>query len=237
MNKIIEWNLLSPEDIEVRPAMTKNGKTTLLLYQDSRCAMRALDEQFGTMGWQMEYEAVGDQIYGKLSIYDDERGIWISKMDTGDESNISEKKGQSSDILKRCAVRWGFARELYTTPRIVVDDDGYGCSGYRVSEIEYTDNRKIKYLKIVNRFGKEVFEWQLDGAVKKELPKEKVDNTDYVNVLTTYCSQLKNAGYNTDTILKFFNYYKAAIEKGWRGHNFNVEAYWNRWNTPKEKAA
>lgn len=247
MKRIIEWDLLRPEDVEVRVATTKNGKTTLLLYQDSRCAMRALDKQFGSFGWQMDYKVVGDQIYGTLSIYDEEKQMWISKSDTGDKSNISEDKGQSSDILKRCAVRWGFARELYTTPKIVVDDDGYGCSGYKVSEINYDSNRNITHLVIVNRFGKEAFKWDRDGVEQPTQFKPKSytqtqqndlewqdETKDNLTVLTDYCSQVTANGFDRSEVGKFFRFYKDKCNE-WRG-TFQVDKLFSAWMS-KAKAA
>lgn len=240
MKRIIEWDLLTPEDIEVRVATTKNGKTTLLLYQDSRCAMRALDKQFGSFGWQMDYKVVGDQIYGTLSIYDEEKGIWVSKSDTGDKSNISEDKGQSSDILKRCAVRWGYAVELYTTPRIVVDDDGFGCSGYKVTEIEYDNNRKITHLVIANRFGKEQFRWDKDAQqptqfvaiVKPQIQPQTDDlewkpEKDNKTILTEFCTAQKQGGADKNELKRFFDYY---VDKAntWKG-KFDAERLYNKW--------
>lgn len=159
----IKWDLLQPEDIEVRVGgkIKETNNVTMLLYQDSRCTARNLDKQFGPFGWQIDYKVVGEQVYGTLSIWDDTKQQWVSKSDTGDKSNISEDKGQSSDILKRCAVRWGFARELYTAPRIVIQDDGYGNSGCKVAEISYNENREINHLVIVNRFDKIVFTWNM----------------------------------------------------------------------------
>lgn len=241
MKRIIEWDLLTPEDVEVRVATTKNGKTTLLLYQDSRCAMRALDKQFGSFGWQMDYKVVGDQIYGTLSIYDEEKQMWVSKSDTGDKSNISEDKGQSSDILKRCAVRWGFARELYTTPKIVVDDDGYGCSGYKVSEINYDSNRNITHLVIANRFNKEVFRWE-KGSVEQPTqykPKSytqttqtdlewKEEKKDNLTLLKEFYEQNKrNPNVNVEQLTKFKDYYKVKASE-WRG-DFNPSLMFERW--------
>lgn len=227
MKKIINWDLLTPEDIEVRVATTKNGKATLLLYQDSRCAMRALDKQFGSFGWQMDYKVIGDQIYGTLSIYDEDKQMWVSKSDTGDKSNISEDKGQSSDILKRCAVRWGFAVELYTSPRIQIDDDGYGNSGYKVSEIAY-EGRKISHLAIVNRFGKEVFKWDADSHdMKPSLTPSK----DKKTLLTEFCQAQMTNGANRDELGKFYKYYEPKCEK-WQG-NMNLQSLWEKWQTPK----
>lgn len=242
MNRIIEWDLLTPEDIEVRVATTRNGKTTLLLFQDSRCAMRALDKQFGNFGWQMDYKVVGDQIYGTLSIYDEEKDIWVAKSDTGDKSNISEDKGQSSDILKRCIVRWGYARELYTAPKIVVDDDGYGCSGYKVSEINYDGNRKIIHLVLVNRFGKEVFRW--DEGQRPQIAQRAVatpqnvqtDALDYVvetemdKLKKFYKSKFYTMSPEEQKIFtEFKDFYKKKLEdNAWKGA-LNCEKLWNLW--------
>lgn len=231
MIKIIEWDLLTPEDIEVRVATTKNGKATLLLYQDSRCAMRALDKQFGSFGWQMDYKVVGEQIYGTLSIYDEEKGIWVSKSDTGDKSNISEDKGQSSDILKRCAVRWGFAVELYTSPKIQVDDDGYNNTGYKVSEIAY-EGRKITHLVIVNKFGKEAFRWDINGNNSVSQPSPVLTpSKDKKTLLTEFCQAQMTNGANRDELGKFYKYYEPKCDK-WQG-NMNLQALWDKWQTPK----
>ena len=235
----INWNLLKPEDIEVRVQSVKNGKATMLLYQNSRTAMEAFDEQFGEFGWQIRYEDAGGQIYGILSVYDEERGIWVEKSDTGSESNIEAAKGQSSDIFKRVAVRWGFARELYTAPRIVIEDDGYGNSGYRVEDIRYNDKRQIIYLKIVNKFGKEAFTWST-YTIKDPLNPPKAENktenkvekkaetTNYKEMLTAKCSTLKQTE-NKDEVLKFYNYYIKVIESGWKGKIFDADTLWKRW--------
>lgn len=238
----INWDLLQPEDIEVRVGNKIKGteNVNMLLYQDSRCTARNLDKQFGQFGWQIDYKVVGEQIYGTLSIYDETKQQWISKSDTGDKSNISEDKGQSSDILKRCAVRWGFGTELYTSPKIVIPDDGYGNSGYKVSEINYNQNREIIHLVIVNRFGKEAFRWDMNQTQQnppiknpyKENPR-KPDNLEWTpeeenNVVQVQMTkQLSPAEelkqwyditeHNPITD-KFFNYwYKRLSENQWKG--------------------
>lgn len=256
---------MGPDDIELRVQSVKNGKATMLLYQNARTAMDAFDEQFGPFDWKIRYEMVGDQIYGILSVFDHEKNEWIDKSDTGAESNIEKEKGLLSDIFKRCAVRFGFARELYTAPRIVLDDDGYGNTGYRVSDVQYNGRRQMTYLKIVNRFGKEAFVWKKDEVntvsstvqVSEENSfsetRFKADNNnvvvnnmnttnkdkseEYKAALTNYCTVLKNTGIDKDEILKFFNYYTKAIEQGWKGKEFRPENLWVKWNTPKVKAS
>ena len=234
MNRI-DWDLMRPQDIEIRPAQIKDNKATLLLYQDSRNTMDALDRNFGEFGWKIEYKDVAGQIYGRLSIKDPETHEWIAKEDTGEESNISAEKGMSSDILKRCAVRFGYGRELYTAPRIVVDDDGYGCKGYRVSKIDYNEDREIIRLIIVNRFGKSAFDWVDDRYVNKPVAEPKQQGQDnpqveeYLAILRTFCKDRINAEpiWKND-IIKFGETYSKKIRNGWHGP-FRVNDLYNSW--------
>ena len=66
----------------------------------------------------------------------------------------------------------------------------------------------------------------------KDIIKNTQDNTvkSYQDKLSTKCRELKEEGkYDTEEIVKFFNYYKAAIEKGWKGKDFDVNRVWNNW--------
>lgn len=247
--KKLEWNLLKAEDIEVRQAGKiegkGKGKVRMLLYQDARCTTKALDEQFGAFNWTIDYKVVGEQIYGRLSVWDEERKMFIHKEDTGDKSNIAEDKGQSSDILKRCAVRWGYATELYTAPNILVDDDGYGCSGYTVSEIDYDSNRCIKHLVLVNRFGKEMYRWDKDSPTPQSTPCKSINTQDElewvdeeevqkpikktnVSILTDFCNtKQKEDGVDTNELKRFYDYYKDKANT-WRG-TFDINRLYNIW--------
>lgn len=250
--KKIEWDLLQPQDIEVRIGnkIKDTDNVTMLLYQDSRCTARNLDKQFGQFGWSIDYKVVGEQIYGTLSIYDESKQQWVSKSDTGDKSNISEDKGQSSDILKRCAVRWGFGTELYTAPRIVLPNDGYGNSGYKVSEINYNNNREIIHLVIVNRFDKEVYRWDMNSTTNpittfvQNATQSAKDAAEQVQTIVekqienkTLENELKQFVVNNHTeeneteIKRFYNYYLPKM-KDWKG-NINLPALWNKWNSKK----
>lgn len=230
MIETIKWDLLQPEDIEVRIGnkIKDTDNVNLLLYQDSRCTARNLDKQFGAFGWQIDYKVVGEQIYGTLSIWDDTKQMWVSKSDTGDKSNISEDKGQSSDILKRCAVRWGFGVELYSSPKIIVPNDGYNCSGYKVSEIEYNDNREIIHLVIVNRFNKEVYRW--DEGIAPQIKTKAIESPkkDNIAILKEFFDGNKrNPSVNTVELTKFKDYYKDKIGE-WKGE-FNPQRMYERW--------
>lgn len=226
----IEWELMQPSDIEVRPLVTKNGKSTLALYQNSRTTMDALDRKFGNFGWKIEYKTVGDEIYGRLSIKNPDNGEWIYKEDTGEESNISKEKGRSSDILKRVAVRFGYGRELYTAPKIIVDDDGYGNYGYKVSDIQYDENRNIIALTIVNKFGQVAYTYpQQMNNYPQEVNNNSENNTvPNSALLREFCTVRKNCGEDLTNLTKFFNYYKDKVD-GFA--KCNPQNLWNKWNS------
>lgn len=228
----IKWDLLQPEDIEVRIGnkIKDTDNVNLLLYQDSRCTARNLDKQFGAFGWQIDYKVVGEQIYGTLSIWDDTKQMWVSKSDTGDKSNISEDKGQSSDILKRCAVRWGFGVELYSSPKIIVPNDGFNCSGYKVSEIGYNDNREITHLVIVNRFNKEIYRWDKGATPQVVQNTPKTPSKSNLELLTEFCRQVKTEeNINIVELTKFYNHYAGKINAGEFKGNIQPSKLWEKW--------
>ena len=113
------------DEIQVRAAqVAQNGQgkvyANVLLYKDARCDQRLLDETFGPMNWQREHTIIDGNLYCTVSIWDEEKRIWVSKQDVGTESNTEKEKGQASDSFKRACFNWGLGRELYTAPRIVV---------------------------------------------------------------------------------------------------------------------
>lgn len=235
--KKINWKLLGPADIEVRAqflSQDKKDKMLLLLYQTARTAQDAFDEQFGEFGWTCEYRAVGDKIYGRISVKDTETGEWIYKEDTGTESNIAADKGQASDIFKRVAVKWGFARELYTAPRIIVDNDGYNCTGYRVSKIEYNDRREITALIIVNCFGKVVYDYNGENAENRAVSEPK-KNISPAETLKAFCHNKKKApNINIECLKKFYDFYLKKMG-AWKG-KIDCPTLWDRWIS-RERAA
>ena len=186
----IKFRTLRSDEIECRPAMVKDGKATMLLYIDSRAVVRLLNETVGQTNWCMEFEDVNGQLVGKMGIWDEEKNMFVYKSDTGSESNIEKTKGLFSDCYKRCLSRWG-VDELYTAPRIVVEDDKYGNTGYKVSRIEYNENREIIALDIVNRFGKTMFSWKDDAYVNKPMPTPTQKDNGNLAALIKFCSELK----------------------------------------------
>jgi hypothetical protein len=93
-----------------------NVTHTPLDYIDARYVMDTLDEGVGPDNWQTRH-TMGDG--GKVSCSIGIRidGEWIWKSDGAGETDIEGEKGSFSDSLKRAAVSWGIARDLYDNDR------------------------------------------------------------------------------------------------------------------------
>ena len=228
--KEIHFPLLSPEQIEVRVAESKiKGTATILLYIDSRAAADILDQTVGAYNWSMEYKDVAGQIYGRLSIWDEDRQIWVYKEDTGEESNISAAKGLSSDILKRCLARWG-CNYLYSSPKIKLTNlpDNYYFNEkmtmtFTVKDIAY-EGKKISKLSIVDRWGNEVYSWSKDGNQAPSTPTETAkDGQTNEEILVEFCKQKKAEGYDCKS---FYVYWHKRLPE-WKG-KFDVERLWQK---------
>ena len=136
-----------------------------------------LDEVVGPFNWKREHTR--DNRNCIVSIWSDELGQWISKEDTGTESNTEREKGLASDSFKRACFNWGIGRELYTAPFVWVKAEDCknlkkGSNGkwqcydrFTVKGIGYTDG-VITGLEIKNQAtGKVCYKW---GEINEEAP-------------------------------------------------------------------
>lgn len=170
----LNFRTLTADEIEIRVGAIDNKACkwiTLLLYKNARVDMDLLDETVGPMNWKRHH--LRDNANCIVSIWDEEKKEWVSKEDTGTESNTAQKKGQASDSFKRACVNWGIGRELYTSPKIFVNGDAKELKKgtYTVKSISYNEKRGIKELVIVDKYDRVVFQ---------------TDNKEYDKVGTTY---------------------------------------------------
>ena len=173
---------LRADEIECRVAQVKQTRNgvgcSLLLYKDARCDMSILDEVYGATNWMREHVIIDGRLYCSLSVWDAEKSMWVTKQDVGTESNTEKEKGQASDSFKRAGTNWGIGRELYTAPFIWITlaDGEYASQGervrcnqtFKVSEISYSDSRKISGLVIVDKKGNERFRMGGQAKPKKD---------------------------------------------------------------------
>ena len=177
------FRTLRADEIDCRIAQIKENGLSLLLYKDARCDQNILDEVVGPFHWKREHTR--DNRNCIVSIKDPESGEWISKEDTGTESNTEKEKGLASDSFKRACFNWGIGRELYTAPFVWITSDKCNIKENRgklacydrftVKGIGYTDG-VITGLQIKNQAtGKVCYSW---GEINEEAPDkpEQPDN-------------------------------------------------------------
>ena len=255
----MKFRLLEANEIECRVAQTfktKNGKgLSLLLYKDARVDQNILDETVGAYNWTIEYKPIGNKVFGRLSIYDEERNIWVHKEDTGSASEFEADKGLSSDILKRCLARWG-CDCLYTAPKIKIQcPENYYFNdkmtmSFSVKSIDYVGKR-ISQLTIVDRFDNVVFNWAINQT---SVPVYNSDNTKHymvpethreVKISETMSNEERLIAFrdamrgkcDDKTLSDFFNFYMRvdnkhnngrSVAENWTG-NFNPEERFRFW--------
>ena len=141
--------LLRADEIDCRPQTVKAGGCSLLLYKDARCDMTILDEIYGSLNWKREHTR--DNHNCIVSVWNSDIQQWISKEDTGIESNSEAAKGLASDSFKRACVNFGIGRELYTAPFIWI----------KLSSGEtYTDSKGRTQLAVGLKFFVEEIEYK-----------------------------------------------------------------------------
>lgn len=252
----INFRGLTPNQIEVRPTgTTPKGQCTLLLYIDSRCASNILDETVGAFNWSLEYKPIGDKVFGRLSIYDEERNIWVHREDTGSASEFESDKGLSSDILKRCLARWG-CDYLYTAPKIKIQcPDNYYFNDkmtmtFSVKSIGYV-GKNISQLTIVDRFDNVVFDWAINQTSNSDNTKHYMvpETHREVKISETMSNEERLIAFrdamrgkcDDKTLSDFFNFYMRvdnkhnngrSVAENWTG-NFNPEERFRFWLNKK----
>lgn len=121
MEQVTLLNAETPsEEIKKRPVFNKQKeKVGELDYVDARYVYDLLDESVGAANWQVKHREVKGGVVTSLGILvaldDEPGGQWVWKEDVGTPSTIEEVKGTYSDGIKRAAVLWGVARDLYDT--------------------------------------------------------------------------------------------------------------------------
>ena len=211
---------LKPNEIEIRvQQITANG-VQLLLYKDSRCDKRILDETFGITGWKNKFEEVKGNLFCTISIWDDDKKQWIDKCDCGTESFSEKEKGEASDAFKRAGFNVGIGRELYTRifyfANVPTKEDGKDKNGkpkyamenpyekFEIIELKTNaETEKIEVIKIADSKGKVVFSYpkvqsatsKVQSATKKttEKPNEEMITDEQVKLIHVLLGKVEKA--------------------------------------------
>lgn len=200
---------LKPEEIEIRVQTITEKGAQLLLYKDSRCDKRILDETFGIGGWQNSYKEIKGNLFCTITIFDEEKEEWIDKCDCGTESFSEKEKGEASDAFKRAGFNVGIGRELYT--RILYfasvptkkNDKGKWelvnkYEKFTVAEISTNEEtEKIEKIKIADSKGNIVFSYgygknALKKVEKEDKPIEMID-ADQIKKIHTLFTKIEKS--------------------------------------------
>lgn len=160
---------LRADEIECRIGTITEKGVTLLLYKNARVDQAILDEVFGITGWQRSHCQIGGEIYCTVSVWDQEKQMWVSKQDVGSESEYEKAKGAASDSFKRVCFNLGIGRELYTAPLIFIPSSMLQMEiqngkrivkdRFSVQKIEISKEKTITELSVINQKGQEVFSY------------------------------------------------------------------------------
>lgn len=146
----LKFRPIRADEVDVRIArVLKNGTgLQLLFYKDARVDQNILDETVGAMNWQRHHTR--DNANCIVSIWDDDKKQWVSKEDTGTESNTDAQKGLASDSFKRACFNWGIGRELYTAPNVLLFNNDDGELLFKVTSAKCYDHFAVKELDVQN---------------------------------------------------------------------------------------
>lgn len=175
--------LLKANDIDVKIKKVDSDGVQILLYKTSRVDMAILDEVFGAENWQDDYKEIKGNLYCGIGTRENKNDEFIWKWDCGIESREDEegnqKKGEASDAFKRAGFKVGIGRELYTAPKFMkikcpVEKNSKGklepAKGYRyfnVKEIKYNERREITKVIISTLNGEIVYPENKGGNCNK----------------------------------------------------------------------
>lgn len=166
-----KFRLLSEDEIECRVKKVTEKGAIILLYKTARTDMDMLDEAIGAEHWACDYREVKGNLYCGIGLQTGTDDTWVWKWDCGIESREdgegNQKKGEASDSFKRAGFKWGIGRELYTAPFIWIPAEkmniqsGKTYDTFSVEKITYDEKRRINAMSIINdKSGKRAFVWQ-----------------------------------------------------------------------------
>lgn len=206
--------LLRANEIECRVATINEKGLSLLLYKDARVDQKILDETFGAFGWKRSHQCIDGNLYCTVEIYDKESNAWVSKQDVGTTGFAEKEKSQASDSFKRACFNWGIGRELYTAPFIWLSSgkteiqkkgDRFYCNNhFSVKDIEYSEDREIVGLIIINEKGQVVYELKVKNETKKISQKSVITKAQ----LKSLNAELERTGIAMGTVQDRYQFQK-----------------------------
>lgn len=191
---VLNFRTLKASEIDVKPQTVKENGFSLLLYKNARVDMDVLDETVGPLNWQRKHSRENANCI--VSIYDEDKKIWVEKEDTGTESFTEKEKGLASDSFKRACFNWGIGRELYTSPFIWISESKY-IKKNKEGKLALTDKFSVKEIIVVDKVITELEITDSKGTVvfstktKKSSKKEQDKTQEFLNSRDGMIERLK----------------------------------------------
>jgi len=161
---------------------------TLLLHQEPRASMKALDELYP--GWQRTHQEIGGLLFCTISVYDKNLDKWISRQDVGSAGEFEKDKSKATDSFKRAVVNFIPAlRALYYAPQIrfrlndnevsAGNNGNYRCyTKFIVKELAFDNEKQIfTSLVIVDSDGNVRFDVNSQNNATQPTPKKITKST------------------------------------------------------------
>ena len=179
-----KFRKLNADEIEVRVKQVSEKGAVALLYKTARTDMQILDETVTADNWSCDYKEIKGNLFCGITI--DGVTKWDCGIESREDNEGNEKKGEASDAFKRAGFRWGIGRELYTSPFIWLntktEKNSKGAwviadfATFSVNSIGYEGNR-ISSLSIVNdKNGSVVYTFPRSGKQKHEETKDETQD-------------------------------------------------------------
>lgn len=186
---MIKFRPLTKDEIEVKVKQIKDNGLIALLYKTARTDMDLLDETVGPENWECQYAEIKGNLYCGISVLVDGRHVikWDCGIESREDEEGNEKKGEASDAFKRAGFKWGIGRELYTSPFIWIQPGNYKLTEKKkcfdkfvVENIEYSeDGKRITGLAIVNQnTGNVAYTWKEKAGKKPATTKKQTEPED-----------------------------------------------------------
>lgn len=217
-----KFRKLNADEIEVRVKTVGEKGATALLYKTARTDMQLLDETVGADAWSCDYKEIKGNLFCGITI--DGVTKWDCGIESREDNEGNEKKGEASDAFKRAGFRWGIGRELYTSPFIwlntkteknskgawVVSDfatfsvNSIGYEGNRISSLSIVDDKSGSVVYTFPRGSK-----QAHAELKEEMPASV--ETEKMRKIILYLA--KSAGRDEQKTRMFAEEYIARVAK------------------------
>lgn len=186
MSEKLTFRKLRADEIEVRVKSVSEKGASALIYKTARTDMDILDETVGAERWYNDYKEIKGNLFCGICV--DGVMKWDCGVESRDDGEGNEKKGEASDSFKRAGFRWGIGRELYTAPfiwlNVKTEKNGKGnwivsnFATFSVKSIGYEGTRISSLSIIDDKSGETVYTFPRSGSKPKDAKSVPAEHKD-----------------------------------------------------------